>query len=336
MLQQMNRATSENYDSVKEIDVTAGIWLVLALSTVASFGGSITYDYQGVTFDRCGHGGCPANYTSDSDLASLTFSTPLAANLSSADVTSNLNSWTIGDALGYSAFSSSTAGAAQVLLSTNSSGAIIGYQIEAGVQMGWDVAMFNPQVIGGGSGLLFADAIDAVLNPATGSGFSASSHQTGQWTESLNGFQGGTSSSPVFLIGGVPIKAVSGTIGGDGSQAFYSFLWGGGSLDIGASVMGAPGTASYLLSGGGLNSCTNLGSQSLNSTDNFIGDLSLPNLAPGQYCVGLNASDLADPDFKLTFNAPISSAPEPTSIGLVLAGLAAIGLRRVARKFTLG
>jgi hypothetical protein len=304
------------------------IWLVLTLSSVASFGGSITYDYQGVTFDRCGHGGCPASYTSDYDAASLTFGSPLAANLSSADVTSNLTSWTIGDSLSYSAFSSSTAGAAQVLLSTNSSGAIIGYQIEAAVQMGWDVAMFNPQVIGGGSGLLFADAVDAVLDPNTGAGFSASSHQTGQWTETLNGFQGGTSSAPVFLIGGVPIQAVSGTIGGDGSQAYYSFLWAGGSLNIGASVTGASGAASYLLSGGGSNSCTNLGSQSLDSSDNFSGALSLPNLAPGQYCVGLNASDLADPDFKLTFDTPISSTPEPASVGLVLAGLAAIlGIR---------
>jgi hypothetical protein len=303
-------------------------WLAAAAACTATFGGTITYNYQGTTFDRCGHGGCPANYTSDFDSASLTFSNPLAANLSSADVTANLLSWTIGDALGYSAFSSSTAGAAQVLLSTNSGGAIVGYQVEAGVQMGWDVAMFNPQVIGGGSGLLFADAIDAILNPSTGAGFSASSHLTGQWTQALNGFQGGTSSAPVFLIGGVPITAVSGTIGGNGSQEYYSFLWGGGALNIGASVMGAPGTASYLLTGGGSNSCSNLGSQSLNSINNFSNTLSLPSLAPGQYCIGLNASDMADPNFALTFSTPVSGAPEPTTFVLLSFGMATICVLR--------
>lgn len=303
-------------------------WLAAAAACAATFGGTITYNYQGATFDRCGHGGCPANYTSDFDLASLTFSNPLAANLSSADVTSNLLSWNIGDSLGYSAFSSSTVGAAQVLLSTNGSGAIVGYQVEAAVQMGWDVAMFNPQVVGGGSGMLFADAVDAVTNTITDTGFSASSHLTGQWTEAVNGFQGGTSSAPVFLIGGVPITAVSGTIGGDGSQEYYSFLWGGGSLSIGASVTGAPGTASYLLTGGGSNNCSNLGSQSLNSSNNFSNTLSLASLAPGQYCIGLSASDLADPNFELTFSTPVSAVPEPTTFVLLSFGMATISVLR--------
>jgi hypothetical protein len=213
-------------------------------------------------------------------------------------------------------------------LSTNGSGAIVGYQVEAAVQMGWDVAMFNPQVVGGGSGMLFADAVDAVTNTITDTGFSASSHLTGQWTEAVNGFQGGTSSAPVFLIGGVPITAVSGTIGGDGSQEYYSFLWGGGSLSIGASVTGAPGTASYLLTGGGSNNCSNLGSQSLNSSNNFSNTLSLASLAPGQYCIGLSASDLADPNFELTFSTPVSAVPEPTTFVLLSFGMATISVLR--------
>jgi len=159
--------------------VTVRIFLLAALSSVAAFGSSITYNYQGADFDRCGHGGCPANYTSDYDTAALTFSSPLAANLSSADVTSNLLSWTIADVLSYAAFSSSTTGTPDVVLSTNGAGTIVGYQVQATGVPGTDVDMFNPPVIGKGSGLLFADAIDAILNPATGSGFAASSHVTG-------------------------------------------------------------------------------------------------------------------------------------------------------------
>ena len=59
--------------------------LIVTLCT-AAFGGSITYNYTGNTFNDCNganflNGNCPANSFSDYDIASLTFSAPLAANL---------------------------------------------------------------------------------------------------------------------------------------------------------------------------------------------------------------------------------------------------------------
>ena len=312
--------------------MTFRIWSILALCSIAASADTVTYNYQGAAFDRCGHGGCPANYTSDYAIAALSFGAPLAANLSLADVTSNLLSWTIGDALGYSTFSSSSTGSPQVLLSTDSNGAIVAYQVQATGGPGTDVAMFNPPTVGKGSGLLFADGIDAITDPVTKFGFAASSHLTGQWTETLGGFQGGSSSAPVFLIGGNPITAVSGTIGGNNSEEYYEFLWGGGPLSISASVTGSPASATYLLSGGGSNSCAGLGSQSLDSSNNFSGTLSLPSLAPGQYCVGLTASDLTDPDYSLKFSSAVVGTPEPGSLGLVLSAVAFIGTGRLAQR----
>ncbi len=58
------------------------------------------------------------------------------------------------------------------------------------------------------------------------------------------------------------------------------------------------GTTSGLCSGGG--------SVTLNQGNNFAGTIALPNLAPGEYCIGLNANNPNDPPFSLTFNTPVS------------------------------
>ena len=114
------------------------IWLVLALSTVA-FGDSITYDYTGNPLIYCNgvtfvNGNCPADYASDYVTMSLTFSAPLADNLSSINEIPNLLSWSISDALGDASFSSSDADAAseltQLTLSTDGSGDIDQYTID--------------------------------------------------------------------------------------------------------------------------------------------------------------------------------------------------------------
>ena len=72
----------------------------------------------------------------------------------------------------------------------------------------------------------------------------------GTWTSTLNSFQGGTTSAPVYLIGGVPVAGVTGTIGGLGSEDYYSFVWAGGAFSASASITGANTGASYLFSEG--------------------------------------------------------------------------------------
>lgn len=305
------------------------LWLMPVLS-IAAFGSTITYNYTGATFDRCGHGGCPANYSSDYDTASFTFTSPLAVNLSSANVTSNLLSWTIGDALGYSTFSSTTTGTPSVVFSTNGSGAIVGYQVQAQGQPGSDVAMFDPFIIGRGSGLPFTDAIDAITNPVTDFGFAASNDVPGTWTETLNGFQGGSTSSPVLLGGASPIGGVNGSIGAGGVD-YYLFNWGGGAFSATASLTGASAADSFLFTGGIPGTC-NAVSEILNSGDRFRGTISAPNLAAGEYCIGIQSSVLLDPNFSLTFNTPIGAVPEPSELILLCGGLGLIAVLRQRRR----
>jgi hypothetical protein len=104
-------------------------------------------------------------------------------------------------------------------------------------------------------------------------------------TNSLSGYQGGSTSAPVYLIGNSPVGAVSGTISGVGSEDYYLFNWGGGVFAATASVTGASAGASYLFSAGAAGSCNSVGSQILNSGDSFSGIIS-GNLAPGHYCIG--------------------------------------------------
>jgi hypothetical protein len=198
------------------------------------------------------------------------------------------------------------------------------------------IGINNPTFIGGSG---FPNADDLVFGGngsntnVAGGGWSLSSGFTGTWTETLNGFQGGTTSAPVFLLGGSPVAGVSGTIGGQGSEDYYGFYWAGGAFSATASITGASSTASYLFTEGLASGfCGGGASNTLNSGDSFTGTIASANLAPGQYCIGLDANSANDPNFSLTFNTPVSSVPEPSGFVLLSAGLGMIVVLRHAKR----
>jgi hypothetical protein len=138
--------------------------------------------------------------------------------------------------------------------------------------------------------------------------------------------QGGPSSAPILL--NVPLVAqVSGTIGGQGSQDNYLFDWGGGEFSATGGIGGTPNPgASYLFSAGTVGSCNSRGSATLNSGDSFTSTIAIANLAPGQYCIGIDANNSSDPTFALTFNTPVSGVPEPSGFVLLSIGLGLMGV----------
>ena len=73
-----------------------------------------------------------------------------------------------------------------------------------------------------------------------------------------------------------------------------------------------------------------LRSETLNSGDGFSGTISSGNLAPGQYCIGLDANSPDDPNFSLIFNTPVGGVPEPSTFFLFSAGIGLIGACRRA------
>jgi hypothetical protein len=140
----------------------------------------------------------------------------------------------------------------------------------------------------------------------------------------LPSLQGGPSSTPIVLTGGTTIGGVTGTIVGNGSQDYYSFYWAGGAFSATASITGTPNTgASYSFSDGVAGTCSSLGNATLNGGDGYSATISNANLAPGTYCIGLNANNSNDPPFAITFTTPVDGVPEPGTIGMTLLGLAA-------------
>jgi len=143
-------------------------------------------------------------------------------------------------------------------------------------------------------------------------------------------FQGGPASAPVVLVSGTTLGAITGTIGGDGSEDYYSFFWGGGEFSVTTTITGANPGASYGFSFNPVFSgCAN-GPVALNSSNHFSYTyVSSPLLAAGQYCIGIDANSANDPAFMLTFNTPVagSSTPEPSDFALLSIGLGIIGLR---------
>jgi hypothetical protein len=304
--------------------------LLIAVVCSAAYGASITYDYTGNTFTTC-TGPCPAGTYSDYIVASATFSAPLPTNLGLSNFQSSpsLIGWTFGDFDAYQFISSTDPNASSELsglyLATNSSGAISESYFNA---TGGILALDDPAVTS--SGTVYAGFI--LDGPIADGGWSALSSIPGQWTETLNGFQGGTTSAPAFLLGGSPVAGLTGTIGGQGSEDYYLFYWGGGAFSATASITGASSTASYLFTDGlAASSCSGGSSQTLNSGDSFTGTISNPSLAPGQYCIGLDANNANDPNFVLTFNTPVSATPEPSCFLLLSAGLGMIGVLRAKR-----
>jgi len=148
-------------------------------------------------------------------------------------------------------------------------------------------------------------------------------------------FQGGPSSMPVPLPSGLQVAEVTGTIGGFGSQDYYSFLWDGGAFDAAASITGAPNAeASYLFSEGVAGSCSSGGTATLDSSDSFAGTIGIADLAPGQYCIGIDATSLNDPGFTLNFNTPVTGTgtPEPSGFLLLSIGLGMISVLRLTKR----
>lgn len=261
------------------------VWVVTAALCTVAFADTITYNYTGNSFNDCNgttsiNGSCPANSFIDHNVASLTFSAPLGAKLSNANEVSspNLVAWTIGDSLGnIPTFASTDPNAAAeitgtgvanfhngISLSTNSSGAITGWTMEASnAEAG--VGIFSPTFIGG-SGFPIADAI---VGNVSGVFWHLGNGLTGTWTETLNGLQGGTTSAP-FQLSGTELAGVTGSIGGPGAEEYYGFYWGGGAFSAKASITGASDAASYLFTVGSAGSfCSGGASETLNSNDTF-------------------------------------------------------------------
>jgi hypothetical protein len=329
------------------------VWLLAATLCTAAFGSSITYNYVGNVFDRCngtttGSGNCPANFTTDYIKASATFNAPLAGGLSKVDEKSSVTAWSIGDANGVASFSSSDANAVSELMtlsmSTDASGALTGWVMEGSNlvhdQYGTNlIVILNPTIIGGGTGLPFADGGNfngggnGGIGPP-GSGYNPGNSVPGSWTETLNGFQGGSTSAPVFLLGGNPIGGVTGTIAGAGAEEFYAFGWGGGAFSATATITGATAPASFLFTEGLLSGLCSGGAspQTLNGGDSYSGTISIADLAPGEYCIGLQTNTVSDPGYSLLFNTPVSGVPEPSNLLLLSTGLGMIALARYARR----
>jgi hypothetical protein len=143
--------------------------------------------------------------------------------------------------------------------------------------------------------------------------------------------QGGTTSTPVYLVG-TSVGGIGGTISGQGAEDYYVFNWGGGPFSATVSISGAPSGASYLYSAGVAGTCSSRASQTLNSGDGFTATISSGNLAPGEYCIGLDANNPNDPNFSLIFNTPVSGVAEPSTFLLLSAGIGLISARRLAKR----
>ena len=280
-----------------------------------------TYNYVGSPFNACSYGTCPGNYAADYITASISFAAPLPPNLPLTNVTPSLTAWSIGDALGnflYSSGNPSTAsyltghpssGVPPLSLSTDASGDIVDIEMLAlpaevlGLPGLSEGGIFNPaQSI---PPFLVESFVE--INQGVPSEWDAATSSVGQWTETLNAFQGGTSAEPVFLVSTSPVAAVSGTISGQGAEEFYEFYWAGGAFTATAQISGTPNAgASYLFSAGTIGSCNSAGALTLDASNSFTGTITVPNLPAGDYCIGLNANNSNDPTFTLTFNTPVA------------------------------
>jgi hypothetical protein len=142
----------------------------------------------------------------------------------------------------------------------------------------------------------------------------------------LNGFQGGSASSPISLPSGTPVTGVTGTISGTGSEEYYELSWPGGPFSATAAITSTPNSgASYLFSLGVAGSCNSLGSATLNANDSYIGTITSSNLSAGNYCIGIDANDSSDPTFAITFSTPVTG----TTLSCNVTGNTTVGVADV-------
>jgi len=183
-----------------------------------------------------------------------------------------------------------------------------------------------------GPGNIFGGAAQFYYQPLTQFGTYAAYDHLGDLLGTLTiaaelNLQGGPGTSPTLLD--VPLVAVvTGTIGAQGTEDYYSFLWSGGAFSATGSITGPTNNgASYLFSEG--DTCGSGGNATLDGTDNFTGTIAIANLAAGQYCIGIDANNVNDPTFAINFNTPVEGVPEPSTLWLVGAG---IGLAAFLRR----
>jgi hypothetical protein len=146
---------------------------------------------------------------------------------------------------------------------------------------------------------------------------------------------GGTMAAPTALPSG-QISAISGAIGPQALEQYYSFDWAGGAFGTTAAVTGAAPADLFtlMLFGNRVNIAA-----SLNQANGFLAGLNVVDLAPGRYSVGLAADVNVDPDFTLRFDAPIGIAataavPEPAAWAMMMVGIGAGGALMRRRKIS--
>ena len=270
-----------------------------------SAAGTFTYTYTGNDFTSASS---PYS-TSDAVRGSFIVPSPLADNLISVDISSQVSVFSFTDGVNRIT-ESHTGQTPRFVVSTDPSGNITS----------WDLTLINgnPPT---NNAIFTCNGITTYLNSCpngpsdsayelNGAGPGASNLSSpGTWTSTLNGFQGGPSSMPVYMLSGPPVSAVTGTIGGPGSQEYYIFQWPGGSFSATASITGANSGASYLFSEGSAPGCDSSAGVTLNASNSFTGTIAIGNLARGRYCIGVAANNSNDPAFLLTFDTPVYAAP---------------------------
>lgn len=307
-------------------------WLLFTLCS-ASFGGPITYTYNyvGNTVD-CSYGTCPADIKSDYATASVTLTSPAPlfqrVNWLAPSNQSSLFSWTLGDALGYISLASTDANASSEIRNLAFNGIMTSYALVSATPNNL-VAILNPAIdvpaVGGGT-YRVADHLQAPDGSWQGT-----SAKPGHWYLMINGEQGGPASAPVLLTTGLPVTGVSATTSGSGSTDYYSFYWAGGAFSAGTVISNILSAGdSFQFSLGLLGSCNTLANTTLDGTNNYTGSISQGNLSAGNYCIGIAQTAGLDPNYMITFDTPLSAAPEPAAFLLAGAGLAVLcAVRRV-------
>lgn len=170
----------------------------------------------------------------------------------------------------------------------------------------------------------------------TGEVFTGAETLTPGWI--FNDTQGGPPSAPTSLNSPGLVAEITGSLTAEALQDYYDFQWLSGAFSVTASVPDASSGASYAFSVGVDGTCTSEGSTTLNSSNSFTGTIAIANLAPGQYCIGINTNSTIDPAFAITFNTPVtgsstpSSVPEPSGFLLLSSGLLVLSRRLFIRR----